>query len=336
MNLIIFSLLILSFFQSSVLAILRNCNLDPFSDHCDNIYTWQANDTCEEVAARFNETYFASVVHYNISTIDTFCEFLVEGEQICLDMVDYLSCGSYDICYFDNPEKFCDTYTVTSINTTCLDISELFNITVAEFEEFNVQNDFFFLCKYDGFYPGDIFCISKPDFSELDNCVAVAQHDYDTDIVPEMTETQTITPLDPDSGETEIFEYFYDTKISSYTTRSLNYASVMMMYSLEDAYDIYLDDVSFESDFKESLDAVSTSTFGTNNHNSSSSRPSDNNNVVSVTTSTATSESESASASTTDTDSNTSSTESTVSRGDAASLEMFGVAFIIALVSCLL
>lgn len=232
MNLIIFSLLILSFFQSSVLAILRNCNLDPLSDHCDNIYTWQANDTCEEVTARFNETDFAFAFDNDILESINLCELIVEGEKFCLDRVDYLSCGSYEMCYFDNPEKFCDTYTVTTSNTTCFDISELFNITVAEFEQFNKQNDFFFLCKYDGFYPGDIFCISKPDFSELDNCVAVAQHDYDTDIVPEMTETQTITPLDPDSGETEAFEYFYDTKISSYTTRSLNYASVMMMYSL--------------------------------------------------------------------------------------------------------
>ena len=337
MRILMLLILAFSFLQHSVLAVLKNCNYDPLSDHCNDIYTWKSNDTCKEVASRFNIS-VDDIDSYN-SYIDYsfYCTDLTEGDQICLDWPDYLSCGDYDQCYFDNPEYFCETYEVDDENTTCRDICNLFDLSLVELKEFNKYSSQFAGCDPDYIYEGDVFCVTKPNFTDWENCYALAKQDHDTYYASMyFTEVQTITALDPYYGKTETYEFYYDPSQSEYTTRTYNITSAIVT-SLSSAYKTFLSEYSELGEDRNSLAAIQTSLFGTNHGNFSGLFSTNGQTSKYGTVEPTHSGTDSGSASNSNSNSNSNSTaESSVLKGDADTLKMFGVTFVIAWLSCLL
>ena len=118
-----------------------NCNEDPTSDHCDNIYTWEDDDNVETVASKVNVS-VDDLIKYN-PILGQYN--LAEGEVICLTRWNVLSCGTYPTCYFSNPDKFCDTYTIDNenVNITCQEICDQFDISLYDLLDFNRHNDNF-------------------------------------------------------------------------------------------------------------------------------------------------------------------------------------------------
>lgn len=204
------------------------------------------------------------------------------------------------------------------MNITCQEICDQFDISLYDLLDFNRHNDNFLSFPSGWFMDGDTFCVSKPNFTAWDNCVSLAQLDQNNDMVDNsmlMEETYTISPLASDSSITERYEYFYDTSLSSYTTRAID-ASLEVGQASDQESEFLL-----ETNQSDVFDTRSTSS--TASSTTSATRSSSAASITSI---------PSASSSvTTSPDS-----ETTVSRGDAASLKMFGIAFVITFVSCLL
>lgn len=150
------------------------------------------------------------------------------------------------------------------------------------------------------------------------------------------TEVQTITALDPYYGKTETYEFYYDPSQSEYTTRTYNITSAIVT-SLSSAYKTFLSEYSELGEDRNSLAAIQTSLFGTNHGNffglfSTNGQTSKYGTVEPTHSGT-----DSGSASNSNSNSNSNSTaESSVLKGDADTLKMFGVTFVIAWLSCLL
>ncbi|RCK60929.1 hypothetical protein Cantr_08097 [Candida viswanathii] len=306
----VIGLLLFSLFQLPVSAELRNCNTDPLTDHCDNVYTWTANDTCDSVADRFNMTWydittFNSVYDYNFD-----CFGLQESDQICLSPLDFLDCGSFVSCGFENPQYFCDTYTIERDNITCQEISNMFGISVADFKEFNKYNYNRVQCTPEWFYEDEVYCVSKPNFTDWDNCMALAIADHNTFYLQFWAhETQTITPLDPSVTPTETLEYYYDRSQSAYTTRTLNETdtsdSSFRYTNLQDSrMSSYLDALLRATSSIAALEAALNNTSGADSATATAAAGS--------------------------------GSQSTSAQAEAPTLQVFGLAFFVALVSCLL
>ncbi|RCK56312.1 hypothetical protein Cantr_05551 [Candida viswanathii] len=315
----VIGLLLFSLFQLPVSAELRNCNTDLFADHCDNVYTWTANDTCDSVADRLNMTW------HDISILNSFhgyvydldCFEYTEGDQFCLSPLDVLDCGSFDSCRFHNPQYFCDTYTIERDNMTCQEIGNMFGISAADFKAFNIYNYNWVQCTPDWFYEDEVYCVSKPNFTDWDNCVALAIADHNTlSLEYWANETQTITPLDPSVTPTETLEYYYDRAQSAYTTRTLNATSTSdSSFSYTDLQDArmssYLDALLRASSSLAALEAALNNTSGTDSATATATATA----TVTVTGS---------------------GSQSTSAQAEAPTLQVFGLAFFVALVSCLL
>ncbi|RCK60921.1 hypothetical protein Cantr_08098 [Candida viswanathii] len=312
---------ILPFFHSPISAELRNCNLDPLSDHCDNVYTWRANDTCDEVTERFNLSAYDIEDFNSVNDNSIYCDELSEGDQICLSKVNYLGCGNYDVCKFEDPEYFCDTYTIDKDNMTCQEISNMFGISVTDFKEFNKHNYNGVECTPEWFIEGEVYCVSKPNFTDWDNCMALAIAEGDTYYASlYATEIQTIMPLDASPSATKKVEYYYNATQSEFTTRSYNITSALVT-SLSTEFAYLSSEYSYLSSISASVEAVYTSVYGPRHTNATGIAAAGA--ITSIDGSVSTSASGSA-------------TGSTVAQGDASALKMFGLTFVIAFISCVL
>ncbi|RCK56311.1 hypothetical protein Cantr_05550 [Candida viswanathii] len=179
---------------------------------------------------------------------------------------------------------------------TSREISNMFGISVAGFKAFNKHNYNWVQCTPDWFYEDEVDCVSKPNSTDWDNCV------------------------DPSASGTEKVEYYYNATQSGFTTRSYNITSALVT-SLSTEFAYLSSRYSYLSRISVSVEAVYTWVYGPRHTNATD--------IAAAGAITSIHESVSTSAS-------GSATGSTVAQGDAATLKMFGLTFVIAFISCVL
>lgn len=208
-------ILLLSFLIQLVKS-CRNCNGDPLSNFCDT-YIWESNDTCKSVSSKYNITieqlltfkFIDGSISNSPFLINELCKLFTEGDEICISQPkNYEDCYYTPNCMFEYPQYFCNSYTITQSNLTCLEFCNLVNISMRQFKQWNKLNRINIDCYLNNpIEIGDVYCISKPNITNSTDCISIAIAENNSDNVDyfESVKTWSKHPLYNTTNSTKSF-----------------------------------------------------------------------------------------------------------------------------------